>query len=77
MLRFGQDPFLEVSSKGEKKFSAFYARIRWRDNKSIEEIYQGYKLFPGWISGLSIKEAKGKQAINMDACRLLYSQLWD
>ena len=28
-------------------------------------------------SGLSIKEAKGRLAINQEDCRLFYSQLWD
>ncbi len=77
MVRFGTEPFLEVSSKGDKRFSAFYARIRWRGNKSIEELYQGYKLFDGGIQGLSIKDAKGRIAINGAACRSFYSQLWD
>jgi hypothetical protein len=77
MITFGSHPVLECSSRGDRRFSAFFARIKWRNNKSIEEIYQGYKLFPGMIQGLSIKEAKGKTPINIEACRKLYSQLWD
>lgn len=77
MLIFGSEPILECSSKGEKRLSAFAARIKWRDNKSIEELYQGFKLFPGGISGLSWKEAKGKMPVNIEGCRAFYSQLWD
>ena len=77
MIIFGQEPVLECSSRGDKRFSAFYARIRRRNNQSIEELYQGYKLFPGMVQGLSTKEAKGKYPINMEACREFYSLLWD
>lgn len=77
MLIFGTEPILEVSSRGDKRFSAFYARIKRRNNKSIEELYQARKMFEGGISGLSIKEAKGKQPINIEDCRSFYSQLWN
>lgn len=77
MLRFGTAPYLECSSRGTKEFSAFYARIKFRSNKTIEELYQSFKLFPGMIQGLTIKEAKGRYPINIDACRAFYSQLWD
>lgn len=79
MLSFGSAPFLECSSKGDKRFSAFYARIKYRNNKSIEELYQARKMIStdqGIISGLSIKEAKGKKCININDCRSFYSQLW-
>lgn len=77
MLRFGIAPYLECSSRGDKRFSAFYARIEFRGGKTIEELYQNFKLFPGMVQGLPIKEAKGRHPINMDACRAFYSQLWD
>lgn len=76
MVTFGTAPILECSSRGDKRFSAFYARIRRRNNKSIEELYQGFKLFPGMIQGLGMKEAKGKLPINIEACRNFYSLLW-
>lgn len=76
MIRHGVPPFLECSSKGFKPFSAFYARIRARNNRSIEELYQAAKIFADGSTGLTIKEAKGRQAINMnDVCRF-YAQLW-
>ena len=77
MVRFGKPPMLECSSKGDKRFSALYARIRWRNNKTIEELYQAYKMFEGYVGGLSFKEAKGKKPINIEACRAFYSQLWN
>ena len=76
MLRFGSAEYLECSSKGDKRFSAFYARIRRRGNKSIEELYQARKMFEDGTSGLSIKEAKGKKPINIEDCRAFYSLLW-
>lgn len=76
MLVFGAEPYLECSSKGEKRLSAFYARIKRRGNRSIEELYQGYKLFPNLVSGLPPKEAKGKHPINMDDCKRFYTILW-
>ena len=77
MLRYGTAPFLECSSKGDKRFSAFYARIKLRGNKSIEEIYQHSKVFESGITGLTWREAKGKSPLNSDEVRALYKILWD
>lgn len=74
MLRFGEEPFLECSSKGDKRFSAFYARLK---NKSIEELYQAHKVFEDGSTGKTWKEAKGKKPVNIEDCRRLYSELWD
>ena len=76
MVRIGVAPYLECSSRGFRPFSAFYARIRSRGNRSIEEIYQAAKIFSDGSTELSIKEAKGRQAVNMDQVGLLYGQLW-
>ena len=77
----GKPPFLECSSAGDKRFSAFFAKIKGRGNKTIEEIYQGAKEFreeDGSVtSGYSIKEAKGLKPINGPAVHALYGQLWD
>lgn len=73
----GKPPFLECSSAGDKRFSAFYARIRARGGRSIEELYQGAKVFSCGSTGLSIKEAKGKRPINSAEVRDLYTRLWD
>lgn len=81
MIKVGTEPFLECSSKGDKRFSAFYARIKSRGNKSIEELYQEYKIFKDesgkLITGLSWREAKGKAPINIQDCKRYYSNLWD
>ena len=77
MIRHGKAPFLECSSKGDKRFSAFYARIKRRDNKSIEEIYQAAKVFDNGYTNLHWKQAKGKKPVNIEECKKLYSELWD
>lgn len=76
MLKFGSEPFLECSSKGDRRFSAFYARIKSRGNKSIEELYQAYKIFNDGSTGLSWKQAKGRVPINPQACHKYYRLLW-
>jgi hypothetical protein len=53
VIRFGIAPFLECSSKGDKRFSAFSARIIALDNRSIEEIYQAAKIFVDGTSNLN------------------------
>ena len=80
MLKFGEVPYLECSSKGDKRFSALYARIRFRNNRTIEDLYQARKIFhtpEGMVTGLSAREAKGKKASNIEDVRQFYSQLWD
>lgn len=76
MLSFGTEPILECSSKGDKRFSAFYARIKSRGNKSIEELYQAHKRFSDGSYGLSIQEAKGRACINIQDCHDFYTRLW-
>lgn len=77
MIRHGQAPYLECSSKGDKRFSAFYARIRSRGNCTIEELYQGAKIFEDGSTGLTWKQAKGRKAVNQAEAANFYSQLWD
>lgn len=76
MLKYGKAPRLECSSKGEKRFSAFYARIQQRGGNTIETIYQAAKVFEDGSTGLHWKEAKGRQAVNQDECAELYDLLW-
>lgn len=76
MIRHGVAPFLECSSRGAKRFSAFHAIvIRYRD--TIENIYQGKKRFADGSTGLGWREAKGLRAVNQDECVTWYSHLWD
>ena len=77
MIKHGIAPYLECSSKGYTQLSAFYARIKGRDNKTIEEIYQGAKIFEDGTTGLHWKQAKGKKAVNTEALGTLYQQLWE
>ena len=77
MIRKGAPPYLECSTKGDKRFSAFCARIKSRGNKSIEEIYQAAKIFKDGSTGLSWRKAKGRKPINLKEVAILYSQLWD
>ena len=74
MIRHGKAPYLECSSRGDRRFSAFYAKI---GNKTIEERYQAFKIFEGGQAGLSIKEAKGRKALNAAEAAEYYALLWD
>jgi len=73
MLKYGVAPFLECSTRGDKRFSPFYAKV---NGKSIEERYQAAKILADGRTGLTWQEAKGKQAVNQRDCALLYSSLW-
>lgn len=76
MIKHGEPPYLECSSRGDKRFSAFHARFK-SDGKSIEEIYQAAKIFEDGSTGLSWREAKGRKAVNQEEVNALYSRLWD
>lgn len=78
MVRHGAKPYLECSSNGVKRLSAFFARIKSRGNRSIEDIYQGAKVLPDGSRGHSWRAVKGNtDVVNMEECRVLYSTLWD
>lgn len=77
MIKCGNSPYLECSSVGDKRFSAFCARLKQYDNKSIEEIYQAAKIFEDGSTGLTWQEAKGRKPINLLEVKRLYSELWD
>lgn len=77
MIRHGQAPYLECSSKGDRRFSAFYARLRSYDNRSIEELYQAAKVFENGETGLGWRQAKGRKPVNLGEVQQFYSQLWD
>lgn len=77
MIQHGVAPFLECSSRGDRRFSAFAARIRARGNRSIEDIYQAAKRFADGSTNLTWRQAKGRQAVNQAECAELYAQLWD
>ena len=77
MIKVGKEPYLECSSKGDKRFSAMYAKIKAYNNKTIEEIYQESKVFTDGKTGLSVKEAKKRKATNMNEVAELYEKLWE
>lgn len=76
MLQRGKPPFLECSSNGDKRFSAFYACIKGRNGATIEQIYQGAKVFSDGSTGLHWKEAKGRKPANCIEVTNLYYLLW-
>ena len=73
MMQYGKSPFLECSTRGDKRFNAFCATI---NGKSIEEQYQEAKIFDDGSTGLHWKEAKGRKAVNATECVILYENLW-
>lgn len=73
MIRHGVAPFLECSTRGDRRFSAFCAIVNGR---SIEDHYQAAKVFADGRTGLSWREAKGKRPINIDDVHALYVGLW-
>lgn len=73
MMQYGKSPFLECSTRGDKRFSAFCAIV---NGKSIEEQYQAAKIFDDGSIGLHWKDAKGRRAVNATECATLYENLW-
>ncbi len=76
MIQHGKPPYIECSSQGDCRFSAFYARPKSLKGRSIEEAYQAMKVFPDGSTGLSWRRAKGRTAINIEDCASAYRQWW-
>lgn len=76
MIRHGEAPYLECSSKGDTRFSAFYARLRCRGDQTIEQLYQGAKVIGG-VDGFHWRMAKGRVPDNPEYCAMFYSWLWE
>lgn len=77
MIKHGIAPYLECSARGDKRFSAFYAKV---NGKSIEEQYQAAKQFKindNIVSGLKWIDAKGKKPLNIAEVKNIYANLWD
>lgn len=82
MIQVGEPPYLECSTRGDKRFSPFYARPSCLGGFSIEEAYHACKIFDDGTTGLGWREAKdyrlaGHQVVNVDECNRLYAELWD
>jgi len=73
MIKHGTPPYLECSSKGDKRFSAFYAQV---NGQSIEKQYQAAKRFADGSAGLSWQMAKGKKCANQGEVTQIYESLW-
>lgn len=74
MIQHGSPPFLECSSRGDRRFSALYAEVNGR---SIEVQYQSAKVFADGSTGLPWRKAKGRRAVNAEEVAALYLRLWD
>lgn len=70
----GAPPYLECSTAGDRRFSAFHARV---NGHTIEATYQAAKRFRDGSTGLGWRAAKGRRAVNAEECAQLYSRLWD
>ena len=69
MIRLGVAPYLECSTRGDRRFSALVARpTRFGGARSIEELYQGYKTFA---------DRQRTLCVNIVEARALYAHLWD
>ena len=86
MKRYGNPPYLECSTRGDKRFCALHARIKKRGGKVIEFLYQSYKKFDRfpyvkseidpentieWVTNI------GLEASNQAECDKFYAKLWD
>lgn len=88
MLTRGVAPFLECSTKGDKRFSPFYATVK---GVSIETAYHARKILrpktpvlfgPDKHTNLSWQRAKELQKsgwilTNPKRCATLYAEMWD
>jgi hypothetical protein len=77
MIRHGESPYLECSSRGDRRFSAFYARVNGRSIESQYQAAKQFKIDDELVSGLTWREAKGRFAVNHEEVNELYSRLWD
>lgn len=77
MMSFGEAPYLECSSKGDKRFSAFYARVERNGiRRSIEDWYQRAKILDDGSRPVDWRDGKGKVPRNVTEVRELYRELW-
>lgn len=82
MIQIGEPPYLECSTRGDKRFSPFYARPFCLNGFSIEDAYHACKVFDDGSTGLNWRVAKEKKkaghtVVNQGECNILYSELWD
>ena len=76
MVKVGQAPYLECSSRGDRRFSAYYAKPSSLGGRTIEQAYQAMKIFVDGSRGLSVDRAKGRFPVNYAQCRQKYFDWW-
>jgi hypothetical protein len=76
VIKHGEAPYLECSSRGDRRFSAFGAHPKSLGGRSIEKAYQYMKVFEDGTTGLSIQKAKGKFSVNRAECEAAYIKWW-
>lgn len=76
MARIGTAPYLDCSSKGDKRFSSFYARIKCHQNQTIEVLYQSFKIFPSGSKNYAVQNRNGVVPVNLVEAMEFYRQLW-
>lgn len=76
MMKLGQAPYLECSTRGDRRLSAFVATPQSLGGKTIEVAYQAMKILEDGRTGLWWKEAKGKRAVNQAECSKAYDLWW-
>ncbi len=82
MIRCGEPPYLECSTKGERRLSPFNAYPSSLGGLSIEEAYHALKVFDDGTTGLDWRQAKAKRragarVVNQEECNAAYSVMWD
>lgn len=76
VIQIGSPPYLECSSRGDKRFSAFCATPARLGGMSIEKAYQHAKVLEDGSTGHTWRFAKGKRAVNGEQLALLYKSWW-
>lgn len=76
MIKHGMPEFLECSTMGDVRFSAFHAHLK-DSGRCIEIRYQSAKVFEDGSTGLNWRDAKGRRPVNHETVARLYSHLWD
>jgi len=73
VIRHGEAPYLECSTRGDRRLSAFGARVF---GTTIEELYQLSKVFSDGTSPATWREGKGRHYVNSESLAVLYEDLW-
>lgn len=85
MIRVGEPPYLECSTKGDTRLSPFYARPSVLGGFSIEDAYHAEKVLKrdgqertglDWRSVKALQR-EGWTVVNQEDCAGLYGFLWD